>query len=452
MGTNFLTGGLIAKGSSFLSGLLPKEETPGQSDQTPQNDRGLWGRVKDPKAGEEPSQGAANASQTLSTEPIDHDMLGAKHGQSFGDYWKGVFDTHHGGGILKGISGLVNRGADAFMAEQARIHEGAQKQMGAIEKEKEYSWAERFGNALFPKAVEEKAEPDFSVGRKPLFGVPGKGESQYGLNVPAAAYDYAKHLIGEDVKKGRKALEEAAPFAPVDSPMYSLQKGYERLTKLGKGIAGFVAPEKGSHLGEWAMSAAALPEGKAENALRKAVGELQNEAAVITKKGVIQPHTIEPSGWKAGASREVRSMADSYIQEHGMPQKPRSAEPVAVDPRAPQIADAYAALKHDPKNPKVKASYDAFAAETKAQFDYARKQGMNFEPWDKPGQPYANSAEMVKDVRENNHLYFFRGGEPPKNHPMSGVDPESGLTYNEEFRAVHDLFGHAQEGNEFGPK
>ena len=63
---------------------------------------------------------------------------------------------------------------------------------------------------------------------------------------------------------------------------------------------------------------------------------------------------------------------------------------------------------------------------------------------------YRNSKQMLQDVYGNKHLYVFQGGDE---HPfLKDVDPQTGLTENEKFRAVHDFFGHAIHGNEFGPK
>jgi len=46
-------------------------------------------------------------------------------------------------------------------------------------------------------------------------------------------------------------------------------------------------------------------------------------------------------------------------------------------------------------------------------------------------------------------LYFFQGGDP---HPLLGkVDPATGLSLNDKFRAIHDLFGHAAEGYGLAP-
>jgi hypothetical protein len=95
----------------------------------------------------------------------------------------------------------------------------------------------------------------------------------------------------------------------------------------------------------------------------------------------------------------------------------------------------------------VAASYRQMAKETNEQFkrlpislSYHRAGEGN----------YRNSKQMLQDVYGNKHLYVFQGGDE---HPyLKAVDPETGLNENEKFRAVHDFFGHAIHGNEFGPK
>jgi hypothetical protein len=65
---------------------------------------------------------------------------------------------------------------------------------------------------------------------------------------------------------------------------------------------------------------------------------------------------------------------------------------------------------------------------------------------------------MVEDVLKNKHLYFFTtesgfGTGATKNHPLlqkTGVKiNDYELVYNDLFRAVHDIFGHAKIGNRF---
>lgn len=149
---------------------------------------------------------------------------------------------------------------------------------------------------------------------------------------------------------------------------------------------------------------------------------------------------------------EVAKGADEYNEEHGFPAIDALPKPHNVE-FAKRVADAFDQMKHEPNNPEVQKAYNAMANEVRQQWDYAtQKMGMKFEPWTKEGQPYANSSEMADDVRNNKHLYFFQGGDLKSESPMAKVDPETGLTSNDMFRAVHDLFGHAAHGFEFGPK
>ncbi len=107
-----------------------------------------------------------------------------------------------------------------------------------------------------------------------------------------------------------------------------------------------------------------------------------------------------------------------------------------------KAAEAFGRLPKESIEPQVLASYAAMVAETEAQYEYASKV-ITIEPWRQAGQPYAGSREMREDVFKNNHLWVFEGGDP---HPL--ITPEQ--IYK--MRAVHDLYGHAQTGFEFGPR
>jgi hypothetical protein len=91
----------------------------------------------------------------------------------------------------------------------------------------------------------------------------------------------------------------------------------------------------------------------------------------------------------------------------------------------------------------TQAAYQKMIQETKDQFDAMTGAGIKLS-WDPTGaQGYKNSAEMLKDASENKHLTVFQGGDP---HPL--IPNEA----NEQFRAVHDYFGHGTTGSSFGPK
>ena len=118
--------------------------------------------------------------------------------------------------------------------------------------------------------------------------------------------------------------------------------------------------------------------------------------------------------------------------------------------RARDIAAAFEALPVFDKKPETLEAYAKLEEEIQQQWNYAiNEMGVTFEPWIQEGQPYANSREMVRDVRDNKHLWFFTGGEP---HPLLNKPDQDGLTGNDKFRAIHDLFGHASEDFQFGAR
>ena len=98
----------------------------------------------------------------------------------------------------------------------------------------------------------------------------------------------------------------------------------------------------------------------------------------------------------------------------------------------------------------TQAAYQKMAKETSDQFQAMEGAGIKL-AWDPTGeQGYNNSSEMLEDALKNKQLTVFQGGEL---HPLlSGIDPSSGRTANEQFRAAHDYFGHGTTGASFGPK
>lgn len=145
--------------------------------------------------------------------------------------------------------------------------------------------------------------------------------------------------------------------------------------------------------------------------------------------------------------------AQEYNQVHGLPKI--NPEPVEPDERQSEIADAYKAAVHAPNNPAVKASYDALKRDIDQQYDLAQKLGIKMDV--KPENPYGLSTEVPaheelhNDILKNKHLSVWSGGAPPADHPLSAIDPKTGLTYNDKFRMVHDIFGHAKEKTDFSP-
>ena len=182
----------------------------------------------------------------------------------------------------------------------------------------------------------------------------------------------------------------------------------------------------------------------------------QPEPAKLGGGGVLStPSRVDPrTGSKTGSPQPnpvVRGLADNYNTQRNLAPITHGHYVPVDESLAQQIAKAYDELPEIDRSPETLNAYQALAKEVSDQWDFAVKNlGIKFEPWVGEGQPYANSLEMVQDVRDNNHLYFFQGGDP---HPfLNELDPKTGFTANDKFRAVHDLFGHASEGYQFGPR
>lgn len=159
---------------------------------------------------------------------------------------------------------------------------------------------------------------------------------------------------------------------------------------------------------------------------------------------------------------ELRRVAREFARSNGI-NRPEHDEYIAVDPaRAKRIADAFDAMKHSPNDPAVVRSYEAMGRETVAQWKALENAGYKIEPWHGEGEPYKNSAEMKADVANNKHLWYFEtnqgfgsGGDASDHFllkPSGVVVNGKDIPYNDLFRAVHDLFGHAVNGNGFGPR
>lgn len=154
-------------------------------------------------------------------------------------------------------------------------------------------------------------------------------------------------------------------------------------------------------------------------------------------------------------------------------QKPADKTQVA---RQNEIAKAYEAAKMDNlSDEKVRRAYDSLAEKIKGQWDALEQEGITIEPWadksggdwkSRDGQPYKNSDELIADMRDNKHLYFYittpdsfgsKGDEGfASQNPMmqdSGKKTKNGfpLLNNDILRAVHDAIAHGAFGVQFGP-
>ncbi len=165
---------------------------------------------------------------------------------------------------------------------------------------------------------------------------------------------------------------------------------------------------------------------------------------------------------EVGPSQHIRSVAENYMADKGLPYDPPRTYAKVNPERARRIADAYDRMPHDPTNPEVQASYRAMANETMAQWDAIKKSGLKVEfiPHGGP-DPYAASPRLaIEDIKRNNHMWVYptdsgygTSGISAAEEAVNPMLHQSGETIsgqparvNDIFRVVHDYFGHGKEG------
>lgn len=140
--------------------------------------------------------------------------------------------------------------------------------------------------------------------------------------------------------------------------------------------------------------------------------------------------------------------AKRYRKEHGLPEPA-----VAInEQRAPRIKGEIVARHFEQtpdqsSDPKVKAAFEDFKRQNHEQFDFMTRPesqgGMGVKvDFVKTKDPYKSATAQAEDLRQNHHISIESG---------LGGKHESTMTTQEydEFRAVHDVFGHAGVGGGF---
>jgi hypothetical protein len=215
------------------------------------------------------------------------------------------------------------------------------------------------------------------------------------------------------------------------------------------GRAGLLGISRGARALEAGLNAPAVVQG-AQAAM---TADSPGQATVGAATAALGARGMKTAGTHSFPPRKV---SEAYRRYKGVGSEPPTPLTSWDEGLAKDTADAYEALPHAPGDPEVRAAYQALADETSDQFAFLRdRAGLQMEPWTSPGQPYANSTEMLDDIQTNNRLRYFptEGGFGSGNtsaHPMLSPG-RSGLPVNDEFRAIHDYFGHGQRGFQFGP-
>lgn len=176
------------------------------------------------------------------------------------------------------------------------------------------------------------------------------------------------------------------------------------------------------------------------------------------------------------AAQAARNAADvnlnpemrGYYEQHGKdlgmrpPTRVIDTERMNLEDTGRAMADEYARKPVTPADlsptdlADTQRVYGQMAKETGAQYEYLTKpvskggMGVTVEVVQRADNPYANPetgatdyAKMYADIKQNRHL-FVDATSADESHPF--LTPEQ----NNQFRAVHDAFGHSLAGNEFG--
>jgi hypothetical protein len=242
-------------------------------------------------------------------------------------------------------------------------------------------------------------------------------------------------------KEGLKyATQQEGPFYRVRSPsaeeLGSAPRGIKETVEYDAGVA----PSVGGGSGPAGAGVPKLLSNEELQAILKSPEQnrLMARATAYTGAG-FEPVKMAPSS----LAKQSAIGRTFEIAAEGSPEYKASVFE-AYKREMPDVVKEAGAKNYDEL---LAASYRQMAKETKDQFDSLP---LNYS-FHKNGEGnYASSAEMAKDVQGNGHLYVFQGGDP--HDFLHNVDPRTGLNENEMFRAVHDAYGHAVHGNQFGAK
>jgi hypothetical protein len=257
--------------------------------------------------------------------------------------------------------------------------------------------------------------------------------------------------------------------APVGSTEWLRRNGlYRDVEQSGSSLAGetfgLLAPTS------IALKAPKIASGilqAAENAAKPAT--LSKQAGVLAPKGFVGKHlegmptVVDIGGGRMepfSTDQRIVDIAGRYMADKGMPYSPQTVYAPLDEDRGRRLAQAFAKMPHNPESPTVRKAFEALASETQDQYEALLRAGYKFD-FIRGADPYGNPRNAINDIIENKRMSVFPtdagfGGPASAaldigNNPLLarsdlkiGGDPST--TYNDLFRAVHDVFGHAKHG------
>ena len=279
---------------------------------------------------------------------------------------------------------------------------------------------------------------------------------------------YESQITGSRPETGREILERARRARARAREIIGAEL---RARSPGQVSDGTGNARRGADEGDIARSVPRDGSGRQE-AGRAASGSLEasEQAAAQALKPLPGAPTVQGA---TGPDAKLVAVAESYARKNGIALR-RQAKYIKADPeRGKRIADAYAAMAHDPQNPRVKEAYQNLIQQTRAQYDALVDAGYKFWFMDMnlaDNQEYASTPwNAMRDLRANQEMGVFPTSDgfgtneefTPDSNPLL---EDTGLTWpvgsanskrtapvlaNDLFRAVHDAFGHGLEGAGF---
>jgi hypothetical protein len=104
---------------------------------------------------------------------------------------------------------------------------------------------------------------------------------------------------------------------------------------------------------------------------------------------------------------------------------------------------------HNPADPATSNAYNIMKQHLMRQYQALKNNGMQFHFT--PHDPYESSNAMRNDVSQG-HIKVYNVHDLPSDHPLAEMAPGTKQSYNSIFRGVHDVYGHAFTGHQFGAK
>ena len=289
-------------------------------------------------------------------------------------------------------------------------------------------------------------------------------------------YKAGLSLINTNKKEAQKYIDIVKETQP------NLEEGSEKFINevlaqiIGDQGAKLVQENKKSSISEWLKSVweaikdvLGLSQYTAEQVANMTLAQFGTASAKDMLSGRVIPNVkvdklanFKESKLILGLDKELASLAESYKKSEGLGDSLPNLVLEVSQKDAIRLADAYDQMKHSPENTEVKKGYAELVEQTRKQANILIKNGYKFQ-LAKPGEGYnSDSSKMVADVRNNKHIFIDPSSEnygttrefDSQNIGLadSGFKDINGvsLTNVEVVRAVHDIFGHAEYGTQFG--